>query len=142
MLYQLDDPTPGVDGDFGKSLAATNFDDRPGGIDLYLGQDPHHWVPDQNGGTYIFSGSTGSLLQTLELPLACHQTSTSTSPGPGLGYSLAAPGNLSGDGLPDYVAGAPFYDNSPSPGVVHQDEGVELVFLSNTTTDSNFTCNS
>ena len=143
VLHTLDDPTPAAHGDFGRSLAATNFDNRSGGIDFYIGQDPHHaGVPDQDGGTYVFSGANGSLLRSLELPLACQQTSTPGSPGPGLGYSLAAPGGLSGDGLPDHVAGAPFYDNSPSPGVVHQDEGVELIFLSDATTDPNFTCNS
>jgi len=143
VLYSLDDPTPASHGDFGRSLAATNVDNRTGGIDLYIGQDPHHaGVPDQNGGTYVFSGINGALLQGLELPLACHQTSTADSPGPGLGYSLAAPGDLSGDGLPDYVAGAPFYDNSPAPGIVHQDQGVELVFLSNAVADPAFSCNS
>ncbi len=125
VLHQLDDPSPSAGGQFGWSLARTdyNHDGRP---DLYIGQSPHH-VPgeDQNGGSYVFDGRDGSVLKRLELPASDEQPSSPANAGPRLGWTAAAPGDLNRDGEPDYLAGAPFADVGDN-----QDQGVLYAFLS------------
>ncbi len=109
-LYALDDPTPEAGGQFGWSMDTADYD-KDGTPDLYIGQSPHH-VADSSaqGGTYVMNGADGSLLKALELPESCEQLSSRQNRGPALGWSLAAPGDLNGDGEPDFVAGAPFFD--------------------------------
>lgn len=124
VLYALEDPTPTEGGQFGWSMTKTtdyNGDGRP---DLYIGQAPHHSPGDQNGGTYVLDGQDGSLLKALELPTADRQFGGSGL-GPNLGWSIAAPGDLNGDGEPDFLAAAPFYDVGPSPN-----QGRVYAFLS------------
>lgn len=127
-IYELNDPTPEVGGQFGYSLASTfyNDDSVP---DLYVGSSPHH-VPGspQSGGTYIFDGRNGALLKALELPEADRQPGAENDSGPQLGRSIAAPGDLNGDGLPDYLAAAPTMNVN---GLV--DVGVIYAFMSETT---------
>ncbi|HWH35337.1 MAG TPA: hypothetical protein VNT56_08475 [Acidimicrobiales bacterium] len=116
ILYRLEDPTPSKGGQFGWSVATTDHD-GDGRPDLYVGSSPHHFPgTDQNGGTYVFEGSTGALMEILEIPEKDRQPvggfNRSTYPlslGPNLGWGLTAPGDLNGDGQPDYVAGAPFF---------------------------------
>lgn len=121
VLYRLDDPTPSPGGQFGWSAARTDYN-ADGTPDIYVGQSPHH-VPGtpQNGGTYVFDGSDGSLLQALEVPPADRDPADD----PRLGWSLAAPGDLNGDGSPDYLGGAPFVDVDGN-----EDQGALYVFLS------------
>lgn len=128
LLYSVSDPTPEEGGQFGWSMSKTdhNGDGTP---DLYVGQSPHH-IPDLgsgrgNGGTYVFNGKTGTLLERLEMPASDRQVGSGF--GPNLGWAQAAPGDLNGDGEPDYVAAAPFFDAS-SPARVN--EGLVYVFLS------------
>jgi hypothetical protein len=116
LLVTVDDPTPELGGQFGWSMATTDFN-KDGVADFYVGQSPHH-VPNAtgSGGSYVFDGpasaaaGTAVLDKALELPPADVQFSTSTNLGPNLGWGLAAPGDLDGDGQPDYFAGAPFRD--------------------------------
>lgn len=132
ILYRLNDPTPSKGGQFGWSVAQTDYD-GDGRPDLYVGSAPHHFPgTDQNGGTYVFEGSTGKLLQILEIPEKERQPPGGFNLrefplglGPNLGWGLTAPGDLNGDGQPDYVAGAPFYAVGDNP-----DEGRLYVFLS------------
>lgn len=121
VLYRLDDPTPGPGGQFGWSAVRTDYN-ADGTPDVYVGQSPHH-VPGtpQDGGTYVFDGSDGSLLQALEVPPADRDPADD----PRLGWSVAAPGDLNGDGSPDYLGGAPFADVDGN-----EDQGVLYVFLS------------
>jgi hypothetical protein len=110
VLLSLLDPSPELGGQFGWSLARTNYngDATP---DLYIGQSPHHVAGSiESGGTYVFDGRDGSLLKALELPAGDVQPGTTDNIGPALGWGLAAPGDLNGDGEPDYLAGAPFVD--------------------------------
>ncbi|CAA9510278.1 MAG: hypothetical protein AVDCRST_MAG67-2675 [uncultured Solirubrobacteraceae bacterium] len=111
LLYEIFDPSPEVGGQFGWSLARTNYngDATP---DLYIGQSPHHVQGGtESGGTYVFDGRNGSVLKLLELPAGDVQPPTADV-GPSLGWGLAAPGDLNGDGEPDYIAGAPFFDEA------------------------------
>ncbi|MDQ6617277.1 MAG: FG-GAP-like repeat-containing protein [Actinomycetota bacterium] len=116
LLVTVDDPTPELGGQFGWSMTTTSYN-NDGKADFYVGQSPHHVAgATGSGGTYIFSGpssaiaGTAQLLKALELPAADAQSSTPSNLGPNLGWGLAAPGDLDGDGKPDYLAGAPFKD--------------------------------
>ncbi len=118
LLYGLTDPTPEPGGQFGYSLARTDHD-RDGAPDLYVGSSPHHEPGSaQLGGTYVFHGRSGSLLRIFDLPPPDVQVGTADNNGPQLGRSVAAPGDLNGDGEPDYLAGAPTIDvgNSRNEG--------------------------
>lgn len=125
VLYELRDPTPEEGGQFGWSLAGTDYNkDRT--PDLYIGQSPHHTPGAKGfGGTYVFNGKDGSLLKTLELPKADRQESTADNLGPNLGWTVAAPGDLNGDAEPDFLAGAPFLDVGEN-----KDQGALYVFHS------------
>ena len=110
VLYSITDPSPEPGGQFGYSLARTDYD-KDGGADLYVGSSPQHEPgTNQVGGTYVFNGPNGSLLKILDLPPEDVQIGTATNLGPQLGRATAAPGDLNGDGEPDYVAGAPAVD--------------------------------
>jgi len=139
VLYEVKDPTPAEGGQFGWSLSRTDYN-QDGNPDLYVGQSPHHVGGtgiDQSGGTYVFKGSDGALLKSLELPASDAQPGAPGNNGSNLGWTNAAPGDLNGDGEPDYVAGAPFSDVGPSafncqvptPGCV-KDVGREFFFYS------------
>lgn len=124
VLYRLEDPTPDAGGQFGWSLARTDFNgDRT--PDLYVGQAPHHEPGSrQVGGSYIFDGRDGSLLRRFEVPKSDRQPGSDENGGNRLGWTVAAPGDLNGDGREDYLAGAPFQDAR------FKDEGVLYVFVS------------
>jgi Ca2+-binding RTX toxin-like protein len=133
VLYEPKDPTPSQGGQFAFSLDRTDYN-KDGTPDLYVGQSPHSVSgTDQSGGTYIFNGKDGSLLKSLELPEGVRQAGTPPGPGnnpPGdlgsnLGWSVAAPGDLNGDGEPDFLAGATFQNVG-----LNKDEGRAFVFLS------------
>jgi Ca2+-binding RTX toxin-like protein len=145
VLYEVKDPTPTVGGAFGFSLARTDYN-KDGTPDLYVGQNPHHPAAgatgkEEAGGTFVFNGKDGTLLKSLELPPSDAQTGEPNNLGSNLGWSIVAPGDLNGDGEPDYVAGAPFEDVDPdgvlpfncqasTPGCVIN-VGRQYLFLSN-----------
>jgi len=108
VLYKLNDPTPERGGQFGYSVAKTDYN-KDGRPDLYVGSSPHHEPgTQQSGGTYVFNGPNGALLKIFDLPPSDVQPGTSAADtGPQLGRSVAAPGDLNGDGEEDYIAGAP-----------------------------------
>lgn len=141
VLYALNDPTPELGGQFGYSLARTDYN-GDGVADLYIGSSPHHGAgaaTNQSGGSYIFDGRDGSLLAALELPASDVQTGTGDpgagNIGPNLGRSVIAPGDLDGDKKLDYVAGAPNMDVGEN-----RDQGVLYYFFGtqqNTRPDEN-----
>lgn len=108
ILFSLRDPSPGASGNFGYSMARTDYD-RDGHPDLYVGS---------HEGTYVFNGRDASLFKSFDLPASefADQPSGNTN----LGRSTAAPGDLNGDCEPDYVAGSPGHD---APGANGEDEG-------------------
>jgi len=84
---------------FGLSLVG-NFDINHDGIpDILIGA-PYQTV-DQfhiQGEAFLFNGKDGNLLSTFDNPFP-HQ-------GSALGYTVATPGDIDGDGIPDFVIGA------------------------------------
>jgi len=125
LLYPLRVPSP-VPGDDFFTMDRTDYN-KDGTPDLYVGRQAIGTVPaDQNGGTFVYDGRNGSLLKALELPTADRQTGIAGNFGPFLGFALAAPGDLNGDGEPDYVATSMRYDEGPV-----QDAGRVYFFLSN-----------
>jgi len=122
--YRLAPPRPVAGGQFGWAMTATDHTGT-GGSDLYVGAAPHQPEADGQGGTWVFGGGDGTILAELALPEEWHQPATATNLGPNLGWSVAAPGDLSGSGSPDYVAGAPFTNVDGAP-----DQGLIFVFCS------------
>ncbi len=126
VLDELQDPTPTQGGQFAFSATRTDYN-RDRTPDIYVGQTPH-MLPvreDDNGGSYVYDGRTRRLLKALELPESMRQQGSPDNIGPNLGWTTAAPGDLNGDGLPDYVAGAPFTDVGEN-----KDQGRLVIFLS------------
>ena len=123
VLYSLRDPTPAPGGNFGYSLARTDYD-QDGKDDLFVGQNGSETT--LGGGSYIFNGPNGSLLKAFELPAEDREEQrTLPPPGPRFGRTVSAPGDLNGDGQPDYFVGAPQIDVGPN-----RDQGRVYVFLS------------
>ena len=76
------------------------------------------------GETNLFNAQ-GAFIATLSMPAPYNQQQgTATDQGPELGWNVSAPGDLNGDGMDDYVAGAP----GTNVGT-NQDQGVLVVFL-------------
>jgi hypothetical protein len=125
LVYALHIPNPQL----GRGLqTATVTDYNQDGVpDLYVGDLSTFTVPqEQNGGTFIYDGRNGHLLKALELPTADRQLGQGfANYGPDLGWNVGSPGDLNGDGQPDYAASAPFYDEGST-----QDAGRIYFFLS------------
>ena len=125
LIRPLDDPDPTTGGQFGWSVAVTDYN-KDGVPDQYIGQSPHHVAQAaDNGGTYVLDGRNGELLKAFELPAVDSAQGTTTPAGPRLGWSVAAAGDLNGDGEPDYVGGAPFTDVGETV-----DQGRMWIFMS------------
>ncbi|MCX7045566.1 MAG: FG-GAP-like repeat-containing protein [Candidatus Sumerlaeota bacterium] len=101
QIRAFDSPNPETDGGFSRSVAVIADLNGDGVADIIIGaphEDPSLTVVD-GGRVYLFSGADGSRLRTLVSP------NPETS---GLfGASVAAVGDVDGDGIPDIVIGAP-----------------------------------
>ncbi len=120
VLRELKDPSPRASEAFGFTASRTDYN-KDGTPDTYVSG-----LQGMNTETFIYDGRDGSLMKTLALPEPEVQANQQGNTGSGLGYSSRAPGDLNGDGEPDYVAAAPFQDVN---GV--QDQGKLYFFLSN-----------
>lgn len=120
VLRELKDPSPRASEAFGFTASATDYN-KDGTPDTYVSG-----LQGINTETFIYDGRDGSLLKTLAVPAADVQPSQEGNSGTALGYSSRAPGDLNGDGEPDYVAAAPFQDVGGT-----KDQGKLYFFLSN-----------
>jgi FG-GAP repeat protein/VCBS repeat protein len=92
---------------FGSSLAAGSDHDGDSLPDLFAGE-PTYGPPSYPGGrVLLLSGSDGSTIFTV--------TAATTSDR--LGWSIAEVGDLDGDGVSDFLAGAPQFNLAPLAGV-------------------------
>lgn len=85
---------------FGAAVAAVGDVDRDGRTDFGVGAPSDRAVAPRAGGgrVFLFSGASGAMLREL-VP--------STADAADFGRSLSGPGDVSGDGVPDVVVGAP-----------------------------------
>lgn len=100
LLYSLDTPIPEKGAAFGTSVADANDvngDDVPDLLVGAPGQDGPD-IPGQ-GGAFVFSGADGRPILTLNYP---------RSEGGDFGRSVAGAGDVTGDGIPDFLVGMPF----------------------------------
>jgi len=101
VLYELNDPTPQASEAFGFNASRTDYN-KDGVPDLYLSS-----LQGLNTETYVYDGRDGSLLKTLSMPAADVQPNAPGNSGSALGFSSRAPGDLNGDGEPDFVLSRP-----------------------------------
>lgn len=83
---------------FGVSVNGASDLDGDGYMELIIGADNED---NERGAVYIFSGRTGQLLRSVK----------GLQEGDRLGASVSGVGDATGDGFPDYLIAAPFYDN-------------------------------
>ncbi len=87
-------------GGFGHSLGYAGDANGDGYGDLLVGQPNKNLAP--GGTTFLFSGKDGSLIYKFE----------GDSSGDNLGNRVSGVGDLNGDGVPDFIAGAMWDDNT------------------------------
>ena len=95
FIRSLDPPAQGgaeANGRFGTAVANAGDVNGDGVSDVLIG------APGQ-GRAYVFDGATGALIRTITSPVAEKL--------PSFGSAVAGGGDLNGDGIPDFVIGAP-----------------------------------
>lgn len=86
---------------FGQSVAVSNDMNVPldGRADVVVGAPDASVSLSQAGQVQVRSGATGAVLHKIDGDFAGDQ----------LGFAVAAPGDVDGDGVPDFIASAPFH---------------------------------
>jgi len=95
LIRSLNPPSQGgleANGRFGAAVANAGDVDIDGVSDILIG------APGQ-GRAYVFSGATGALIRTITSPVVENL--------PSFGFAVAGGRDLNGDGIPDFVIGAP-----------------------------------
>ena len=105
LLQTLDTPVPDNNNDFGIAVAGLKDVDGDGRGDLAIGS-PNEFFRRGNfsvtGRVYVFSGATGLLLRTLEVP-----SLVVSNTGVAFGKAVATVSDVDGDGADDLAVGAP-----------------------------------
>lgn len=98
IAYEAKDPDPGASKGFGFTERKTDYN-KDGFPDLLISS-----LSGAATFVVILDGRDGSsLLKALQQPTADIQTPVQGNPGPTFGQGLAAPGDVNGDGEPDYA---------------------------------------
>ncbi len=98
LLSTLESPNPEVAGDFGYSVSSAGDIDGDSVSDVTVGCPLEDGGASNAGRAYIFSGSTGSLIHTVQSP--------SPESDGRFGHSVAGVEDLDGDGMPELIMGA------------------------------------
>ncbi len=110
-----------VDAFLGTSVASAGDVNGDGFTDLIVGAVGYEHGQSDEGAAFIFLGSTAGISGSS--PADAHAMIESDQSGAGLGLSVAAAGDVNGDGFADVVVGAPLYDDG------EPDEGAVLLVL-------------
>ncbi|NND72529.1 MAG: T9SS type A sorting domain-containing protein [Rhodothermales bacterium] len=99
LIYELESPNPpGAGGLFGQAVGVTPDLDGDGVADLIVGATGEFEASILTGRAYVFSGATGTLLNSL--------VSTNPKSSGSFGYSVAGVPDANGDGQGDILVGA------------------------------------
>ena len=144
LLYTIDNPSPQPDGAFGYAVAALGDVNADGVPDLLVGafgqgeagsalsltqgeqegriQAGPELKKVGSGQAFVFSGENGQLLYAMEAP---HQHA-----GAQFGFATAVLGDLSNDGIPDLLIGAPAQGGTGRAFIFSGHDGTLLSTLS------------
>ncbi|MBW2668253.1 MAG: FG-GAP repeat protein, partial [Deltaproteobacteria bacterium] len=107
----------------GKSVSGAGDVNSDGYADVIVGAELHNSGSNDEGAAFVYLGSATGIADgnpgSAAAKLEANQVSAN------LGASVAAAGDVNGDGYADVIVGAPFYTKAQSS------EGVALVFLGN-----------
>ncbi|MFZ6028822.1 MAG: FG-GAP-like repeat-containing protein [Chloroflexota bacterium] len=122
---------------FGWSVASAGDFNGDGYADVLIGARAYDNTPADEGAAFVWYGSAGGLSCGSGCPTdpaAADWQAESDQAGAGFGFSLAAAGDIDGDGYGDVLIGAPNYeDNSPT----EDDEGWAFLYLGGAAPDAN-----
>ncbi len=140
LLLELDDPHPQADAAFGFAVAAAGDVNQDGVPDCIIGafgqgeagsaealvfglttEDGSEYNVSKrvgSGQAFVFSGRDGRLIRSLEAP--------QQSAGAGFGWSVASAGDLDGDGIAEFIVGAPSQDHEGRAFVFRGRDGTVL----------------
>ncbi|HWC85318.1 MAG TPA: FG-GAP-like repeat-containing protein [Solirubrobacteraceae bacterium] len=120
LITRLHDPSPQVGGQFGTADASAGDLNRDGFPDLIVGMTPHHNPGAANAVSKatVFAGpGLTNILMVFQDPFAQANSD--------FGNSIASPGDVNGDGYPDYFIGARSADTDAGSNV-----GIVWAFIS------------
>ncbi len=142
VLYAVDSPEPQANANFGAFIQAPGDVNDDGIADLVVGPTRHDvytgtgapcGAPEPNGcnerqgKAWVFSGANGNLIYDLDNP--------EPQAGGGFGSRNGTAGDITGDGRPDIIVGAPSNDQpagcgeaTPVPAGCRKDEGQAFIF--------------
>ena len=118
LLKTLDNPTPQAGAYFGQAVAGAGYVNDDTVPDFLVGA-PFQDVEGNSdqGQVFVFSGSDGSLLETLDNPAPQEKA--------WFGSSVAMLGDVNDDDVPDFLVGAPAQDVGGN-----SDQGQAFIFIS------------
>ncbi len=134
LLKTLDNPTPQAGAYFGQAVAGAGYVNDDTVPDFLVGA-PFQDVEGNSdqGQVFVFSGSDGSLLETLDNPAPQEKA--------WFGSSVAMLGDVNDDDVPDFLVGAPAQDvggnSDQGRAFVIGSDGILLKTLDNPTPQAN-----